>query len=311
MEQRFDNDLTMFSTVRDFMNAHTTETAGVPAIGTAVTALSGIITQIDGLATTQASPLTGIAADKEVVRTALEEATFVVSEALGALAVSTNNNTLLAEVEISRTGLDDLSADDLDEFATRVAARGSTNQSVLTGTYGISVGQVTAITTARTAFAPWVNKPRTAMAERAGVTASIPALIRQGKLLLRGQLDRLMSRYRLTSPVFFAAYRTARAVVNRHGAGGTPAALEIDAAVATGATEATFTYANAGGAGAVTIVLQWKAPGEADFGHDVAVVRPEQVLSNASWAGVTVEFRTKSVDAAAHAALSDVVPVSF
>ena len=220
-----------------------------------------------------------------------------------ALAAATNNHTLLDEVAISRAGLDHLEADALDAFATRVAARGATNLTVLVGTYGITM--------ARTAFAPWVNKPRTALAERAGLTAAIPALVRQGKTLLRGQLDRLMNRYRVSNPAFFAAYRTARAVVDRRGAGGTPAALEITNAEATGPTEATLNFATHGGAGAVTIVVQSKAPGEADFGHDVAAVRPVQVLANAAWAGATVDFRTKSVDSAAHAAFSAVQSVSF
>ena len=121
---------------------------------------------------------------------------------------------------MTRTRLDAMSAEDLDDFAARVAARGTTNQTVLTGTYGITLAQVAAITTARTAFAPWMNKPRTALSERAGQTATIPNLSRQIKLLLRGQLDRLMTRYRLTNPVLFAAYRTARAVVDRRGPGG-------------------------------------------------------------------------------------------
>lgn len=311
MKQTFENDFTMFTTVRDFMNAHTTDTAGVPAIPTAVTALTTLINQIDAAATSQASPLTGIAMDKDVSRTALEEAVFVISEPLSALAVSTNNNTLLEEVKIARSGLDDLSADDLDTFATRVAARGSTYLTQLTGLYGITMAQVTAITTDRTAFAPWVNKPRTAVVERAGVTATIPGLVRQGKTLLRGQLDPMMSRYRITNPGLYASYRTARTVIDRHGAGGTPDALEIDSAVESGGAQATLNYATAGGAGAVTIVLQWKGPADADFGHDVAVVRPVQVLSNAAWAGATVAFRTKAVDAAAHEALSAVRTVIF
>ena len=79
-----------------------------------------------------------------------------------------------------------------------------------------------ALATARTAFAPWINKPREASAERSGVTASIPALDRQGKTLLRGQLDPLMNRFRLTNPTLYAGYRAARVIVDRHGAGGTP-----------------------------------------------------------------------------------------
>ena len=124
MEQRYDNDLTMCKTTRDFMGNHTTETAGVPAIATAVSDFNGIIGQIDAAALAQATPLTGIADDKDVVRTVLEEAVFLVSEALAALAATVNNNTLLAEVDVTRTRLDVLSAEDLDDFAARVASRG-------------------------------------------------------------------------------------------------------------------------------------------------------------------------------------------
>ena len=222
MKQTYENDFTMFSTVRDFMNLHTADTVGVPAIATVVTALNSIIMQMDAAATAQAAPLTGIADDKEAVRTALEEAVFTVSEPLSALAAAANNNTLLDEVTISRSGLDRLSAENLDIWATRVATRAGANQTVLTGTYGISPAQVTAITTARTAFAPWINKPREATVERMGVTASIPALDRQGKTLLRAQLDPLMNRFRLTNPTLYGGYRGARVIVDRHGAGGTP-----------------------------------------------------------------------------------------
>ena len=65
------------------------------------------------------------------------------------------------------------------------------------------------------------------------------------------------------------------------------------------------------GEGRKTIVVQWKGPGEADFGHDTPAVRPEQTLSDASWAGVSVDFRTKAVDSASHAALSAVKTVAF
>ena len=311
MEQRYDNVFAMFVTVKDFMGAHTADTTGVSAIPTLLTSLGSLITQIDAANTAQATPLTGIATDKEVVRTALEEAVFLVSSSLSALASAANNNTLLDEVDISRTGLDKLSAEDLDVYATRVAARGATNQSALTGTYGITLTQVTTITTARTAFAPWIEKPRTAVAERSGQTASIPGLVRQGQTLLRAQLDRIMVRYRLTNPSFYAAYLTARVVVDRHGAGGTTAALEITSAVKSAATEATLTYANAGGAGAVTILLQWKLPGEASFGHDIPVARPVQILNDPAWAGQTVEFRTKAVNGAGLERLSAVKPVSF
>ncbi len=223
MKQIYKNDLTMFATVKDFMGLHGAETSGVPAIGSAVGVLTGLIAQIDAVVTAQGAPLTGIAADKVTVRRSLEDAVFLISQNVAAYADAAGNHTLLREVDISRTGLEVLGAEALDAYAQRVATRAAVpaTLSALTGTYGITLGQVTAVTTARTAFAPWVSKPRTARADRAGLTATIPVLIRQGKALLRGQLDRLMGRYRLTNPTLYAAYKTARVIVDRRGAGGT------------------------------------------------------------------------------------------
>ena len=62
---------------------------------------------------------------------------------------------------------------------------------------------------------------------------------------------------------------------------------------------------------AMAIALQWNQPGDADFGHDTPAARPVQTLSNAAWAGLTVEFRTKAVNGVGLERLSAVKAVSF
>jgi hypothetical protein len=61
----------------------------------------------------------------------------------------------------------------------------------------------------------------------------------------------------------------------------------------------------------MAIALQWKQPGDADFGNDTPVARPVQTLSHAAWAGVIVEFRTKAVNGAGLERLSAVKAVGF
>ncbi len=69
------------------------------------------------------------------------------------------------------------------------------------------------------------NAPRTAIAGRAGETATLPDLITETTNLLRDQLDKQMTKFRKPEPEFYAGYQTARVVVNRGGSGGanTPA----------------------------------------------------------------------------------------
>jgi hypothetical protein len=87
--------------------------------------------------------------------------------------------------------------------------------------YGVTSGMITAITTARGEFADVVNDPRSAIVERKAHTQSVPAIVRDVKTrILRGQLDRLMNRFRLTNPTLYAGYRAARVIVDRRGGGG-------------------------------------------------------------------------------------------
>ncbi len=72
-----------------------------------------------------------------------------------------------------------------------------------------------------------------------------------------------------------------------------PTALGIDSLTALSPTSVKVTYATTGGEDADTETLQFKLPGDADFGHDTPLVRPEQIITDPAFAGVTILFRTK------------------
>lgn len=64
------------------------------------------------------------------------------------------------------------------------------------------------------------SKPRAKIGEKAGYTATLPQLIRDGKTLLRTRLDKLMTMFRLSNPPFYAGYQSARVIVDLQGPGG-------------------------------------------------------------------------------------------
>ena len=72
-----------------------------------------------------------------------------------------------------------------------------------------------------------------------------------------------------------------------------PTALGIDSLTALSPTSVKVTYSTTGGEDADTETLQFKLPGDADFGHDTPLVRPEQIITDAAFAGATILFRTK------------------
>ncbi len=80
------------------------------------------------------------------------------------------------------------------------------------------------------------------------------------------------------------------------GGGGTPppapTPLEIATLVADDPVTVTVTYVTGGGVGADELHLQYKLPGEADFGHDNLVVLPSQQIVDSAFTGALVVFRT-------------------
>ena len=71
-----------------------------------------------------------------------------------------------------------------------------------------------------------------------------------------------------------------------------PTPLEIAILQQNSPTAATLTYLAGGGANATVLLLQYKLPADADFGHDTPVVQPSQQVTDADFAGALVAFRT-------------------
>lgn len=72
----------------------------------------------------------------------------------------------------------------------------------------------TALNALRASFLAVKNAPRTAIAGRAGATATLPDLIDQANTLLRDRLDKLVTKFRASQPEFVAGYRSTRVVVD-------------------------------------------------------------------------------------------------
>ena len=71
-----------------------------------------------------------------------------------------------------------------------------------------------------------------------------------------------------------------------------------------------LTFAATGGETATSLVVQWKVPGEADFGHDTPMTRPSQTITHPSFEQTPVTFRTV-VGNSTGSATSDETVVSF
>jgi hypothetical protein len=76
------------------------------------------------------------------------------------------------------------------------------------------------LNTLTTQFHGVKNAPRTAIAGRAGETDAQPVLVANVTSILRNRLDKQMTKFKKSHPEFYAAYRSARVIVDRGGSGG-------------------------------------------------------------------------------------------
>jgi hypothetical protein len=207
----------MFNTVAAFMGQNQSIWAGTKAVSDAVDELNAGIAAIDAKGGKQQSPTTGAANDKAHVRESFETKIFELSDQLSAMAAVMKNANLAAQVALTRSGLAKLTDDQLEETGKRVANLTTANMAALAD-YGVTAADATALNDLTTQFHTAKSAPRTAIAGRAGETATLPDLINSVSAILRDRLDKLMTKFRATNAEFVAGYQSARVIVDRGGA---------------------------------------------------------------------------------------------
>ena len=223
MDRAQTNRVTMFKTVAGFLDQNNSVWSGMASLAAAVQQFKDKIGAIDAAAQKQETP-SGAADDKAAARDALEDVLFLICEALGVLGHTSNDNELLALVDLTPSGLDKLGEEELANRATTILARANAMKSELAALQ-VTQANLIELEGALHNFQATKAKPRAATAERAAQTESLPSLVRDGSNILRNQIDRLVNLFRRSNSNFVAGYRSARVIVDRaasHAAPKTP-----------------------------------------------------------------------------------------
>lgn len=221
MDRAQTNRVTMFKTVAAYLAKHNSVWSGMAPLATAVQQLKDKLEAIDASAQKQELPTKGAVGDKAEARDALEDTLFLTCEALAVLASIGNDNDLLALTSVTPSTLHKFDDEELVNRATTVLGRANAKKTEL-ATLNVTQANLDELTQALATFNAVKAKPRTAVAERAAQTESLPSLIRDASDILRSQIDKLVNLFRRTDSEFVAGYRSARVVVDRRGGQGTP-----------------------------------------------------------------------------------------
>jgi hypothetical protein len=82
------------------------------------------------------------------------------------------------------------------------------------GPYGVVAADLTALQGAIDRYEAVIAAPRNAVTVRKGATEAIETLIRETTTILKNRMDKLMSEFEVSNPVFYQQYFDARIVVN-------------------------------------------------------------------------------------------------
>jgi hypothetical protein len=214
MERKLTNRVTMFKTVDGYLDQKNSVWNGMAPFAAAVQQLKQKLVAIDTAAQKQETPVSGAAGDKAAARDGLEDVLFLMCEALGVLAHTSNDHELKALVDISPTAIDRLNDEELGNRATNVLAKANAMKTEL-ATMQVTQANIDELDAALQTYLTAKAKPRTAVVERMVQTETLPALVRETSNILRDQIDKLVNLFKRTNPEFVAGYKSARVVMDR------------------------------------------------------------------------------------------------
>lgn len=208
----------MGATVLAYLNKNNNIWAGTKAVADSVAQLDTALGGVNQTAQDQQAPIVGEEDKKVLARHDLEEEIMRIAGALGSLAAKNTDLSLAAQTELTLAQLDKMDADTLEETAQRIYGFATANLAGLAD-YNLTQNDLTAFNTMITNFHLAKTGPRTAVANRAGKTAQLPAGVQAVKSVLRNQLDKEMLLFKKNYPDFYTGYMAARVTVDRHGHG--------------------------------------------------------------------------------------------
>ena len=204
----------IFETTIKLLDDNNALWSGTVAFADSVTRAKAGIDAIDTASDAQQKPTAGLTVDKAQLRTDLEDETLEIADQLAALAEKTNQGDLAEQVRMTKSSLDKLLDNDLEQTAERTVFLANNNIGALAD-YGVLPADVTALDTARTAFHDMITVPREAAAQRKAQSQSLPQLIAKVRSIFRNELDKLMTPFKKSNPDFYAGYLAARVIVDR------------------------------------------------------------------------------------------------
>jgi hypothetical protein len=216
MNARQKNKLRMLKTVEVTCVDNTATWTPITAFGAAFVLYQEKIVDIEHLHVKQEADLKGITENKNNKESALINSSLIVAKPMIAFANVTNDPQLRQEIDYSEDALKKSSDADLEARCTIIKERAATHAAALV-TYGVTAPMIASLGTALTDYHAVISGPRSAEAVKKQQTEEIEILFKETDIILKGQLDQLITLFKTSHPDFYGAYKNARIIVDLGG----------------------------------------------------------------------------------------------
>lgn len=212
MTNEQENHLNMQLTVETYCGDGSTGGITIPAYGENLEILAITNGRIKEVGETQETGTTGTSASKKHLRTILNTAASDAARKLTSFAKLTNNLVLLGEVDYSESEFRQFTDNMVREQAQVICNKGNDYLTEL-APYGITEETQLVLQNAINNFSEMMVAPRLGVTTRKQATNQLKVLFKQAADALE-KIDSAVELVKLTDPVFYEGYKTARKIVN-------------------------------------------------------------------------------------------------
>jgi hypothetical protein len=207
----FTSDESVLQTLTDYQSIWSSNTVFTSTVTAFKTKVNGVSALIIG----QINNSQGITMSKAQIKANLIALTVAHADGARAYGVNTNNTPLVQNLKITKTSLERLTDAELAPICQNVYNIANPLVASLGG-YGVNTASLLALQADVTAFSSMVGMPESTRAVVKAYTNSLEQQLDSIDVLLKQQLDPLMTQYKTTQAVFYDAYFGARKL-NLHG----------------------------------------------------------------------------------------------
>jgi len=217
MENAQENKLSMYETTGEVLDANSALMSNLPGLVIARSALANKTLEIRQVNMIQIKSTKGKTQDKAARKLLLADTSYGVAAAVQAYAAVTENNDLYELVNFTRTALRETEDEGLEQVCQLIHDEANGVVGSLLD-YGVDSTDLLNLQGLITAWGTQSQAPRMAISERKMATQTLPSLFKDADAILKKRMDKLMEKFRVSNPEFYATYHVARRIVDAgHG----------------------------------------------------------------------------------------------